>query len=345
VNEANRNINKHQRVGLDKLVSLAEALDPFRGSDEAAWVAFRDKPNNGVRCVFSFGIENRSLQHLILPLLHILHTPHANQYLTQGGVHRAVATAAAAQTNGYRWASETDIKDCYPSVGPSRLAQCLPLPKEVIERSIISRHLRIVPSVILGAFGSADPFTDDEIEDCFGHELAIARRGIPQGSATSPILIEHLLTPVFGSLPSLDVVTINYSDNTLVMGRSMADVETMTEALCAALKLHSAGQFQPTLREFDAGPINFLGHRLETTSGGGTHIAPSSRNRLEFHHKLDQFVRTIRQSNSHQKLQAHIANEARTYVRSWCGAFSLCWEAPAMKANAMREIQRSMAKA
>ena len=47
---------------------------------------------------------------------------HPNQYATRGGVHAAIKHTKQALIDGYVWAVELDIKDCYPSFDEEKLA-------------------------------------------------------------------------------------------------------------------------------------------------------------------------------------------------------------------------------
>jgi Reverse transcriptase (RNA-dependent DNA polymerase) len=62
--------------------------------------------------------------------------------------------------------------------------------------------------------------------------LAAARRGIPQGSAASPLLAEMLLAPLLFQVPEGGkVVVVAYADNILVMAKTASDADAMTESL------------------------------------------------------------------------------------------------------------------
>src|SRR6266536_2808805 len=142
---------------------------------------------------------------------------------------------------GYGHARETDIKDFYPSFDGSKLVELVPVQKRVIERVLLSEHLNILPGTLhhttASCFGPAD--TDQGELAPLEKYLADARRGIPQGSAASPILAEMLLAPLLSQVPT-GVEVVAYADNILVLAKNESDADAMTESLGIALKKHPA---------------------------------------------------------------------------------------------------------
>src|SRR5262249_46835887 len=131
----------------------------------------------------------------------------------------------------------------------------------VIERVLLAEHLNIVPDILhhttLSPFGPAD--IDQGQMTPLEKYLADARRGIPQGSAVSPILAEMLLAPVLFQVPGGGKV-VAYADNIVVLAKSECDADAMTDSLGLALKKHPAGPLWPKIKSFPAGgPIDYLG--------------------------------------------------------------------------------------
>ena len=113
-----RKMKRHLRPELAELDVIAGRLDPWRGTDEAVYVNRRSKEHqpDDYRHVMSFGIENRSLQYLLLLVLRELMPLHPNQYGARGrGTHQGIETVQKAISEGYRWVIEYDIKECFPS--------------------------------------------------------------------------------------------------------------------------------------------------------------------------------------------------------------------------------------
>ena len=120
-----------------------------KGSNEDVFVVNIPKENNpdDVRQTMAFGIDNRALQYLVLLVLRELVELHPSQYQTNPygprGTHPAIEQVKKALSEGYVWAIEYDIKDCYPSFNGKELSNFLPLPKKVIEAVLLCEHLNL----------------------------------------------------------------------------------------------------------------------------------------------------------------------------------------------------------
>jgi hypothetical protein len=179
-------------------------------------------------------------------------------------------------------------------------------------------------------------------EDIFADELAVARRGFPQGSAASPFAVETLLAPLFAQLPDCGA-SIGYADNFLAMAKGESDVVTISTAFWSALKAHPAGHLRPNEpRVFSPGQsIEFLGHELKRRDDH-VEIKPTDRNQAEFAKRLDAGLRSIRKLNSEPVLAARSARELRQYVLSWTAAFKLCAGIESIRAKAFTFISLAL---
>jgi hypothetical protein len=206
-----------------------------------------------------FGIENRALQYLVLDPLMALADLDPSQYALRGGVKAAIKDVADAMKSGPVCAIEVDIKDCYSSFDGKKLQSLIPLPKEVTQRVITSKYLHLIGGNAHDLFGPAD---GEEWEPILLNDvLADARRGIPQGSAVSPLVTEMVLAASLKQIPILGSV-FAYADNTLLMAKNESDAVSMSKALWSALDAHPVGRLRPKFKAFGAGqPIDFLGLR------------------------------------------------------------------------------------
>ncbi len=227
--------------------AVARSLNAWAGSDEKVLIRIRQKPGNPhrFRTILEFGLENHALQLLVLRVLKAQADLHPNQYLMRG-THAAIEKVVGLLKDGYAWAIETDIHNCYPSFDGEKVPEFLPIPKEVT-RNVLLCGTYSLTTTIQAHVGPADqPGEDDELiaSDLF----ADARQGLPQGSAASPLAVEMLLAPLLHKLPAGSPWT-GYSDNFLAMGKTKTDAVSMTSALWSALKAHPAGQFWPNPAE------------------------------------------------------------------------------------------------
>jgi hypothetical protein len=208
------------------------------------------------------------------------------------------------------------------------------MPEEVTRNSILSTSL----SIYNHTFGTGEV----KVDDVFVHVFAPGvRRGLPQGSAASPIVAEMLLASLFESLPDCGR-WVGYADNFLAMAKTKADAVAMTLHLWSALKAHPAGHFQPKQpRVFEPGQaIEFLGLRVHKLEGGIT-VSVGERNRNHFEGKVGRYLRRMR----HAKTPEHrllIAIDAHRYVKQWAQNFKLCTNVESLTGTALKQIDAAL---
>ena len=324
---ANRELKPHRTAPARRLYEIAANLDPWRGSAEQVVVHFKPKRDNehDFRPIMDFGIENRALQYLVRAALEAQANIHEHQYATRGGLRAAGRTVMDALAAGYHWAVQVDVADCYPSFDGEVLPDLLPIPKEVTRNVLTSRHLYITLGNILQAFDpecdSGDPVGD--LGPIAAEFISEARRGIPQGSAASPLVADLLLATAVPEV-SGDATVVVYADNFLVMAREENDVVSMTLALRDALKGHPAGPLRPRFvsqakpqdREFE-----FLGYVFRH-DGDDITAAPSPKNLAKFEYEFARGLESVFPSETSTAKNHRKLGQLRRYVRSWTAAFS-----------------------
>ena len=321
---AYRKLNRHRRPDRKLLPSIAASLSPWTGTKEAAVVNMKEKGiNGGYRLPMDFGIENRALQYLLIPLLQATADLHPEQYLMKGGVHAAIDRVKELLLDGYVWTIESDITDCFPSFEGGKLENFLPLPEKVIRHVVMANDLSIVLGNIIYLFGPAkgdegDPFM-------LARFSADARRGIPQGSAASSFIAEMLLAGPLKSLSDNVGVVPTYADNMLIMARCEKDAVTMKETLWGALKAHPVGHLQPKeqSKSGPGEPIDFLGHRLQL-KGHDVKITPTPENDNDFYQHVTRGLKYVKKTSHSANARQRRARELRDYVGSWTDNFRRC---------------------
>src|SRR6266536_2443293 len=209
--------------------------------------------------------------------------------------------------------------------GPDKLVELFPVQKRVIMRVMLSEHLAILPGKSLhhttaSCIGPAD--TDQGELAPLEKYLADARRGIPQGSAASPILAEMLLAPLLYQVP-IGVEVVAYADNILVLSKNESDADAMIESLEIALKKHPAGQLWPKIKCFpQGGPIEFLGHCL--TAHGDLRIQPTAHNREKFERKTKRGLARLKGSTLSPAARHRIVRELKSDLSSHLSNFRRC---------------------
>ena len=332
-------LEAYKRKGVQQDASLlpdvARSLNAWAGSDEEVLIRIRQKPGNPhrFRTILEFGVENYALQLLVREVLKAQADLHPNQYHLRG-THAAIERVVGLLKDGYAWATEIDIHNCYPSFDGEKVPDFLPIPKEVSRHVILGGTHRLL--LHSGIFGPADkPGEDDEL--IASHLFADARQGLPQGSAASPLAVEMLFAPLLHKLPAGSPWT-GYSDNFLAMGKTKADAVSMSTALWSALKAHPAGQFWPNPAKVYAPgePIVFLGHRFQRLPGM-TRIDPTPDNLGQFDHKMDIGLSAIKAASSKAVRMKRIW-KLQGYVSSWTAAFKLCADISTIRHTALKRI-------
>jgi hypothetical protein len=321
VQEAYGALRWDRRPDISKLPAIATSLDAWAGTDEAVRVNIELKDNGDDRKVMDFGLANRSLQYLVLPLVYASADLHAHQYGTRGrGTHAAISYVRDMLMEGYVYALEIDVANCFGSFDETRVPGLLSIPEEVTQRTIISRYLNLVPGNLRDLFGPADEDGQEPI--LLVDNLAEARSGIPQGSALSSLVAEVLLAISLKTLPVFGRVA-GYMDNILLMAKSENEGVAMSKALCGALKSNPAGPLRPKVRNFFGRPIDFLGHRL-TVMGEQVKIEPIPHKEMEFQQEIASAFSYLKRTDISKARRVRKSDELSTYVRSWTAAFKLC---------------------
>ncbi len=329
-NRAFEKMKPGRRPPRKQLPSIASGLNAFKGTQEEVRLIFKRKRSNPneFRPTLDFGIENRALQYLVLSVLYVIADLHPRQFGVRGGVPAAITHVRDAMNDGYLWATEIDIKDCYQSFDGNRIADVTPIPKKVVEGVLISRNLNIVtvPGVTVPCthhviIGPAD--TEEKAKLLFAKYLADARQGIPQGSAASPLLAEMLLAPLLDQLPVGSEVA-GYVDNFLVLAKDKGAAAATTSTFGSALLAHPVGQLTPKIKSFPlGGPIESLGHRL-TARHGVIEVEPSPSNRKKFERTLNRGLAYLKRPTTSPASRARKVRELKRDLRSWTENFRLC---------------------
>ena len=180
--ESNKKLKPHRKVKSERVPEIAAGLDPWKGTDESVSVnavAKHSNPNDQ-RIIFDFGIQNRALQILVREALRPWAQLHPNQFAIQGGRRAASEAVLEALGDGFRWAVQADIKDCFNTFDDEEVARSLPIPEEVTRAVITTQHLNITSGNITELLGMTELLVE-------------VRQGIPHGSAVSSLVAEMLL--------------------------------------------------------------------------------------------------------------------------------------------------------
>lgn len=255
--------------------ALADTVTLFEPMAEPVTVFAKEKTSKrGFRAIFSFGDRHRVGQRMLANLIES-HTFKRSYQHFDDGVPKAIKRVLAQIDAGQVWLAHLDIKDFFPSFTIEGLTDFLPLPQTVVEAALTGRNMMLeCASSPLGLSPQ--------------HFIEEARRGLPQGAASSPA-ISHLCV----SQLALDVAILehlfNYEDDFLILAKSKAELGRRIGALTDAVGNLPGGQFElsvKTVAHASEG-LDFLGHRL-FKSNGQARAEPSVGNTMRLAKRLHE---------------------------------------------------------
>jgi RNA-directed DNA polymerase len=230
-------------ASFDRIWRIAEALHRLDKPSTAHLTKKMKLRANAHRPICAFrDIEDRARQHLAVMAV----TPFASIHPAQFAWRRGRSAACESLHNAMRDAgreggfAQIDIKNFYGSISHAWLEENLPLSEGMIRSVIHTGGMRIIPF----GRGQARPTCEDIQE--------VARRGIPQGSAASPLIAEIVVADVLRGLADRlpPHILINYSDNVAIVLRgNAADWPAFMELLRDAFATHPAGPFHLTMSQ------------------------------------------------------------------------------------------------
>ena len=258
LDEANRRRKVRFRLPPEELVRLARRVRPYQQCTEPVFPQLQAKPRGGYRRTLRFGIIHQAKQLLVKRAIMPFVKPVPWQYGVKGrGRDTACKAVHASPQNGYKWVVLFDIKDCFGSFWPDRVAELMPLPRRVTANVIVAINLNVRPGECMGA--------DDDL----GRSQAY-RRGIPHGSLVSSLVAEALLSDLLNDLP-MEARRLLYMDNGLILTRTKREALEIKETLLAAARRHRAGLLE--LRDVQVRQASH-GFDFPGTASGPTTASP-----------------------------------------------------------------------
>lgn len=251
--------SRTDKPALSELVNQVEA-----GISGPAIVHNIPKPSGGVRQIVAFDITDKARQIAAARSYGAAVAFHPNQFGVPGrGVAHAVkAISDLIKTGRYTHAQELDISNCFGSVRAEKLTETWGVPETIVREILTTRGKEERQEIRHSQrMRHAGPTETDRM-----HSL-------PQGAASSPLFAYGLLAPVirtFDQLHGDEVAVINYCDNFLILGRSVAATRDAAKTLTRLLEEHPAARFvlarKMHVRPLSRG-INFAGYRFVSQPG------------------------------------------------------------------------------
>ena len=316
------------RPSLAKCKVLSASLKLHQRIAEVVKVFPKAKSNGDYRAICSFGPMHRAAQWMVRRLL----TPHVHfrgwQYEgKRGGINRVakeIVNLLHQHPKMFAW--HGDIQRHYASFDTDKLAQQAPLPKKVTKYVVSGRHMKVV---------SGTSHTGPIIDTL--PLLLAARRGIPQGSAASPLTANWSLSSLKWRTPK-GAWLFNWADNFLILGMTEAVVDATAHSLAEAVAKAPGGAFDLIQKQKSSAEngFPFLGYWFRAVNGT-VDVWPTVANDTKFGERLEYLQDRARRrsalyASNDGSEQRDAALEAvadyRQYALSWASAFSICDAAP-----------------
>jgi hypothetical protein len=324
---ANRKLRPSKRASLERCLGVPGQLDFSKPIPEI--VRVRPKPKKSAtfggpvayRMLHDHGLLHRTAQHAVMAVLGPHFLPSAFQF-THLGPPAAISRAKALIQAGYIYGIRLDIVEFYRNFSAGALINELPLPQKVVDHAVLGRHMK---AVVDQGKKTLSPHTIADL-------LLQASQGIPQGSASSPIVgmicVSRLPWP---SAP--DAALLNFADDFQLLAKTLGALQKSIEKLTDAVTELPGGHFKLAVKAEGSAAtgIDFLGHRLQFVNGKlKTTPTPGNLENLwtELNALDEQFGKyAYGPWKADQAKMIESAAEQYALIEGWMSAFSECDDA------------------
>jgi hypothetical protein len=212
----------------------AETLNPFRPIAEPVITWLEPKASSGYRQLVSFQCKRRALQLMCADILSVAYpaAPFDFSARGKGGVKAATLVLhKLIEEGGYQYVVTADIKDCFASAITKKVGELLPLPEKVVNNVLlIQDDVTVVVKPDQGKWtGLLFPNHLPAVAAIATYEAA--RRGVPQGSSASGIIMYRaVLGRLLSTLPFADRIVL-VGDDVAIPVKDEPEGEAVLEAL------------------------------------------------------------------------------------------------------------------
>jgi len=302
---------------LPLIKAMAGEVHPNCCIPETVRLSFEIKSNGGYRPVLSFGLKRRTAQRICSDILKYLYPLQSFDFLARGrGQHAAMLRLQQLiEEEKSQYIVTMDIKDCFGSPNKEKLRTLLQLPSWVVNHSML-----IGNEVVITPHPSVKEIPSISVPE-YVKENGAARRGLPQGSSASPLVMYRaVLGPLLATLSFADRLVV-HGDDIAVAAKDLATAEAYFKTLKSILSTSPVGPLaigRNRISTVGEG-ADFLGYRIKRKPhhyGGHMHIHPSGRSFLRMEGKAQA---------THHKAGGGDAGEkaVQIYVSRWIDSFGL----------------------
>lgn len=255
-----------------RIEALAERLNVF-GPEEGVirWWPAPKAGGTGHRPITNLPTTLMAKHYLIRDVLGARFSAlsHIYDYPLRGRDRAAMAVKEAWEA-GFRHLYVGDVRDCYQHVQTEALTRQLPLPKKVVEHSLVLTNLPLRRREQTRLLASLDNGSGIRWN---------GPRGLLQGSPVSSLILAILFNAMAAKLDPHECRLFLVSDNVLIAAKSEAARNAAMTLVCDFLREHPAGPFN--LKEEDsflspAADFEYLGYAFRPV-GEKLMIEPSER--------------------------------------------------------------------
>jgi hypothetical protein len=302
---------------IDLIKAGASEIQPHLSIPESVQLSLQMKSNGGYRPVLTFGRKRSIAQRICSDVVRSLYPLQPFDFLAKGRGQAAalVRLCHLIEEENSQYVVVVDIKDCFGSPNKEQLSKLLRLSSRVVNNSIL-----IGDEVTITPHPSVKEISTISITD-FVKENGAARRGLPQGSSASPmVMYRAVLGPLLATLSFVDRLIL-YGDDIAVPAKDLETAKAYLKALKSIFSTSPVGPLAIGRQEIThlAQGADYLGYRIcrkPKLFGGHIHLRPSPRSYARFEMRaLDVYLNAEKNDAGAQEVQA--------YVNRWIGAFNL----------------------
>ena len=232
--------NPSNAIPFAQFWQLAQRLKRHISLPSDALARLKPKNDGTLREVCMFDLFDIARQKLIAMSIIPFARLHHSQYALIGGRSAACEALLEALNNAPNGAKfmHVDVTDYYGSIDQDWLEENLPLSADIIQTVVLMTNGHIC-RWHLGLVHRHDEGTEEM-------DWPRIRKGIPQGSAVSPIVAEFVIANVLRNTADLfeGLSFFNYSDNLGILMPENMDDAVFMEHLRDVFRAHQAGPFQ-----------------------------------------------------------------------------------------------------
>ena len=290
--------------GANALMQMAAEFSPYHSTGEEVHIYAKQKDDGSFRPIASFGPLRRAQQKLVAWVLDAIWGTMPQDYMRRGRGRDAAfkVLADTIRKGGSSWVLTADIKSYYPSINKEKLINLIPLPKSVIQNTLLVNDPQNV--------------TIDPILASTSCNAVLS--GLPQGSLASPIVAAFLLQQVAEQIDGNCVLF--HGDDIAAAFRTEEEAKANMQKLGGLLEDHPAGPLFMKSEIAQLGqPIDALGYRLKRRAkcyGGGVKVIPNQKSFKRYEQRA--YARLVK-----IKCPRKRDGEAEKYQRHWYNSFRL----------------------